>query len=281
MSEWASRRRKLMNIAMVSLSGLAAALAALVLLLILAYVVAKGAPALSLKFFTSLPAPVGEAGGGMANAVVGTVILVAIACLLGLPLGVGAGVFLSEYAGPRMGDAIRFTADVLTGVPSIVIGVFVYALVVLPMGSFSALAGGVALAIIVIPIVARTSEEALRLLPLSIREAALALGIPRWRTVISVVIPGALRGLTTGASLAVARAAGETAPLLFTAFGNRFWQSGLDQPIAALPLQIYRYGISPYSDWRAQAWAASLALVMLVLVISVLTRLVLLRGTGR
>lgn len=281
MSEWAYRRRKLLNVAMVGLSGLAAAFAALVLLLILGYVIAEGAPALTLDFFRELPAPVGESGGGMANAIVGTMILAGLACLFGLPLGIGAGIFLSEYAGPRLGDAVRFTADVLSGIPSIIIGLFVYALVVLRMGSFSALAGGIALAIIVLPIVARTSEEALRLLPPSIREAALALGIARWRTVVSVVIPGALRGLTTGALLAVARAAGETAPLLFTAFGNRFWQISLDRPIAALPLQIYRYGISPYPDWRAQAWAASLVLVMLVVLVSAVTRMILVRGPGR
>ncbi len=281
MSDWSYLRRRAFSGLMVALCGLSAVLASLVLLVILGYVIAKAAPALTPDFFTKLPAPVGEPGGGMANAIVGTFILVGLACLIGLPVGIGAGVFLSEYAGPRVGDAVRFTADVLTGVPSIVTGVFVYGLVVLRMGTFSALAGGIALAIIMLPIVARTSEEALRLLPVSIREAALALGIPRWRTVVSVVIPGALRGLTTGALLAVARASGETAPLLFTAFGNRFWQNGINSPIAALPLQIYRYGISPYSDWQAQAWAASFVLVMLVLLLSVVTRFVVLRGTGR
>jgi len=249
-----------------------------VLVLILGFVLAKGISSLNPEFLTHMPAPLGEPGGGVANSIAGSVLTVGLAALIGIPTGIGAGVFLSEYAGHRLGDIIRFTADVLTGVPSIVIGIFVYGLVVLKMGNFSALAAGIALAVIMLPIVARSSEEMLRLVPHSQREAALALGISRWRTILSVVIPLAQRGLVTGALLAVARAAGETAPLIFTALGNRFWSlSVTGGPIDALPLRIWRYGIGPYDEWHQQAWAASFVLVLTVFVISLTARLLLRR----
>ncbi|MEW6278338.1 MAG: phosphate ABC transporter permease PstA [Candidatus Eremiobacterota bacterium] len=247
----------------------ATALAVLPLALVLAYVAVQGVGGLSLAFFTELPRPVGEAGGGMANALVGSLILVALACLVSLPVGVMAAVYLAEYGGrTRFGQAVRFSADVLAGAPSIVVGVFVYEVVVLPMGRFSALAGGVALGILMIPTVTRSAEEVLRLVPDGLREAALGLGVPRWRAILGVILPAAARGIVTGVILAVARAAGETAPLLFTAFGNQLWARGLDQPVAALPLQIYVYAISPYEDWHRKAWTASLVLVMLVLALN-------------
>jgi phosphate transport system permease protein len=205
----------------------------------------------------------------MRNEIVGTLVLVGLGSLIALPVGLLAGVFLAEFSGPRVAAAVRFAADILAGVPSIIIGVFVYAILVKPMHHYSALSAGMALAIIMIPIVARTTEEAMRLVPLSMREAALALGITRWRAVVSVVIPGALTGIATGAMLGVARIAGETAPLLFTALGSAFGYNGLDRPIGALPMQIYRYATSPYKDWQQQAWAGAFLLVMLVLLISI------------
>ncbi|MBI3929945.1 MAG: phosphate ABC transporter permease PstA [Armatimonadetes bacterium] len=239
------------------------------LVLVLAYVGAEGLRGLSWSFFTELPAPVGEVGGGMANALLGTLLLVGVACLLSLPVGLLAGIYLSEFGhGSRLASAARFAADVLSGVPSILIGLFVYTLVVVPMRGFSALSGAVALGVLMIPIVMRGTEEVLRLVPDSLREAALGLGVPRWRAILGVVMPSAGPGIVTAVMLAVARAAGETAPLLFTAFGNRDWSAGLDQPIAALPLQIYTYAISPYEDWHRQAWAASLVLVGLVLILN-------------
>ena len=231
---------------MLGLCAVFAFLAVGVLVLILGYVLAKGVSSLNIDLFTKMPVPEGEPGGGVANSIVGSLITIGLAAVIGIPVGIGAGIFVSEYAGPRLGDIVRFTADVLTGVPSIVIGIFVYGLVVLRMGHFSALAAGIALAIIMLPIMARSSEEMLRLVPHSQREAALALGISRWRTILSVVIPVAQRGLVTGALLAVARAAGETAPLLFTALGNRFMSlSVTGEPIDALPLRIYRYATGP------------------------------------
>jgi phosphate transport system permease protein len=245
------------------------------LLAVLGYVLVQGGSALNLAFFTETPKPVGEVGGGMANAIVGTLVLVGLACLLGLPVGIGAGVYLAEYGrGSRLATLVRFTTDVLTGIPSITIGLFAYTLIVLPMRSFSALAGGVALAIIMLPTVTRATEEMLRLVPDSLREGGLALGIPRWKTVLQIALPTAMSGILTGALLAVARAAGETAPLLFTAFGNRFWNSDLTQPIAALPLQIFAYAIAPYDDWHRQAWAGALVLVGLVLVLSATARFI-------
>jgi phosphate transport system permease protein len=245
------------------------------LLAVLGYVVVQGGPALDLAFFTETPKPVGEPGGGMANAIAGTLVLVALACALGLPVGAGAGIYLAEYGrDSRLATAIRFMTDVLTGIPSITVGLFAYALVVLPMRSFSALAGGVALAIIMLPTVIRATEEMLRLVPDGLREASLALGVPRWKTIMRVTFPSALGGIVTGALLAVARVAGETAPLLFTAFGNRYWSWDLFQPIAAVPLQIFTYAISPYEDWHRQAWAGALVLVGLVLLLSATARLV-------
>ncbi|MBI4493684.1 MAG: phosphate ABC transporter permease PstA [Chloroflexi bacterium] len=277
------RRRKVANVAMLALAGLGTLVAIGFLLAVLGYILVQGGSALNLAFFTETPRPVGEPGGGMAQAIVGTLVLVALACLLGLPVGIGAGVYLAEYdRQSRLATAIRFTTDVLTGIPSITIGLFAYSLLVLPMRSFSALAGGVALAIIMLPTVARATEEMLRLVPASLREAGLALGIPRWKTALWIVVPTALSGILTGALLAVARVAGETAPLLFTAFGNRFWNWDLRQPIAALPLQLFQYAISPYEEWHRQAWAGALVLVGLVLLLSAAARALGTRsGPGR
>ena len=267
------RRRKLLSSLMLALTSLAALLCVGFLLAVLGYVLVEGGSALNPAFFTQTPKPVGEPGGGMANAIVGTLILVGLACLLGLPVGVGAGVYLAEYGRQsRLATAIRFTTDVLTGIPSITIGLFAYTLLVLPMRGFSALAGGVALAIIMLPTVTRATEEILRLVPDSLREAGLALGIPRWKTIVRVAIPSAMGGIVTGAMLAIARVSGETAPLLFTAFGNRFWSWAPTEPIAALPLQIFTYAIAPYDDWHRQAWAGALVLVGLVLALSLAAR---------
>jgi phosphate transport system permease protein len=278
----AYRRRRITNAVALSLCALAAFAAAGVLLLILGYIVAKGSSSINWDFFVKTPVPVGESGGGVANSIVGSLVLVAIAGLMGIPAGIGVGIFVSEYAGPAAGNAVRFTADVLTGVPSIIIGIFIYTLVVLRMGHFSALAGGIALAVIMLPIVARSSEEMLKLVPQSQREAALALGITRWRTILSVVIPAAQRGLVTGSLLAIARASGETAPLLFTVLGNQFMSTSITgKPIDALPLRIYQYGTGPYSDWHAQAWAAAFVLVFVVFIINLLARLLLARPGRR
>lgn len=257
---------------MLGLSGAGALVAVAFLFGVLGYVLVQGVSALSLEFFLHLPKPVGEPGGGMANAIVGTSILLAIASAIALPIGIGAGIYLAEYGGGRLGTAVRFTTDVLTGIPSITIGIFAYTMVVLPMRSFSALAGGLALAIIMIPTVTRATEEIIKLVPGALREASLALGVPYWKTVLRVVTPAALGGIVTGAMLAVARAAGETAPLLFTAFGNRFWSLSPDRPIAAIPLQVFTYAISPYDDWRAQAWAGAFVLVSMVLIVSLAAR---------
>jgi phosphate transport system permease protein len=221
-----------------------------------------------------MPKPVGEAGGGMANAIVGTLILIGIACAIGLPIGIGAGIYLSEKRSRPLAQSVRFLSDVLNGLPSIVMGIFAWEVLVRPAGHFSALAGGTALGAMMIPLVTRTTEEMLRVVPVSLREAALALGYPRWRTSISVVVRTALAGIATGALVAVARIAGETAPLLFTAFGNQFWSTSLRESIAALPLQIFTYAISPYDEWHAQAWAGALVLISIVLVISLAARFV-------
>jgi phosphate transport system permease protein len=272
------QRRRATNALMLGLCAVHAFLAVGVLVLILGFVLAKGASSLNIDLFTKVPVPEGEPGGGVANSIVGSLITIGLAAVIGIPVGIGAGIFLSEYAGQRLGDVVRFTADVLTGVPSIVIGIFAYGLVVLRMGHFSALAAGVALAIIMLPIVARSSEEMLRLVPQSQREAALALGITRWRTILSVVVPAAQRGLLTGGLLAIARAAGETAPLLFTALGNRFMSLSVSGgPIDALPLRIYRYATGPYSEQHQQAWAASFVLVLTVFAVSLMARLLLRR----
>lgn len=261
--------------AMIGLTYLAAVLATLPLLLILAHLLKKGASSLSLSFFTSMPKPVGEAGGGMANAIVGTLILIGIACAIGLPIGIGAGIYLSEKRSTPLAQSVRFLSDVLNGLPSIVMGIFAWKFLVRGyVGHFSALAGGAALGAMMIPLVTRTTEEMLKVVPVSLREAALALGYPRWRTSISIVVRTALAGIATGALVAVARIAGETAPLLFTAFGNQFWSTSLREPIAALPLQIFTYAISAYEEWHAQAWAGALVLISIVLVISLAARFV-------
>jgi len=242
-------------------------------MMVLYYVASQGFQAINWDFFTKMPRPVGEPGGGMANAIVGTLILVAGACVVGLPTGILGGVYLAEFGNNRFGWWVRFAADVLNGVPSIVIGVFIYTIVVLPMKHFSALAGSFALGTMMIPLVMRTTEEMVRLVPHSQREASLSLGATHARTVFSVILRTAMAGIITGVLLAVARIAGETAPLLFTAFGNRFWSTRLDQPIASLPVQIYTYAIAPYDDWHAQAWAGALVLVALTLLLSIVTRL--------
>jgi phosphate transport system permease protein len=241
--------------------------------------VVKGTSSLNLNFFTKIPAPVGEQGGGMANAIVGSAVLLGLASLLGIPIGIAAGIYLSEYGrGSKLSNVVRFTADVLNGVPSIVMGVAVYALVVVPTKGYSAFAGGVALGIMMIPTVARTTEEMLLMVPHSIREAALGLGVPNWRSMISITLKTAMPGVITGCMLAFARVAGETAPLIFTAFGNQFWSTALNQPIAALPLQIYVYALSPYDEWHRLAWAGSLVLIVLIVVSVALVRFVTTRG---
>lgn len=273
-------RRSWANRVMLGLCGIAAGVAALLLLLILAYTLARGIAYLNLEFFTQAAKPVGEAGGGMRNEILGTLILVLLGSAMALPAGLLAGVFLAEFSTPRMASVVRFVADILAGVPSIVVGVFAYAILVRPLHSYSALSAGVALAIIMVPIVARTAEESLRLVPNSMREAALALGIRRWRAVVSVVIPGALTGIVTGAMLGVARIAGETAPLIFTALGNQFDFQGLLKPITALPLQVYRYALSAYPEQQQQAWAGAFVLILLVLGTSVFVRWISRRRTG-
>jgi phosphate transport system permease protein len=257
---------------MLGLCAIAASLGIIVLGLILAYTLANGISYLNIDFLTQPAKPVGETGGGMVNEILGTLILVALGSILALPIGLMAGIFLSEFAPPPVATAIQFAADILAGVPSIVVGVFVYAIVVRPMHSYSAFSAGIALAIIMIPVVARTCEESLRLVPNSMREAALALGITRSRAIIGVIIPGALTGIITGIMLAVARIAGETAPLIFTALGSQFGVQGFFKPIGALPLQIYRYATSPYADWQQQAWAGAFLLILMVLGISILVR---------
>lgn len=264
-----SRRRNLKTRAAYLFCALSTVLALIPLVLIIVYVLVQGASALNLDFLTQLPKPVGETGGGMGNAILGSLILLGIASALGLPVGVLAGVYLAEYRSPRLSWVVRLLADILSGVPSIIVGVFVYTLLVLSMKRFSALAGGIALGIMMLPTVARTTEEMLRMVPVSLKEASLALGIPRWRTIISIVIKTAAGGILTGIMLAIARIAGETAPLLFTALNSRTWPVGLDQPVASLPVQIYTYAISPYADWHQQAWAGSLVLVLMVLLLSV------------
>jgi phosphate transport system permease protein len=259
----------------------AAALVILPLVLILGHLIAKGLPALDWGFFVHMPKPVGEPGGGMANAIVGTLILVGIASLLAVPVGVGAGLYLAEFGDGRFGTLVRYTADVLSGVPSIVVGVAAYGLVVVPMGRFSALAGGVALALLMLPTIVRSTEEVVRLVPRSYREAGLALGAPRWRVIQNIVLPAASPGVITASLLAFARAAGETAPLLFTALGSRFFSVALDRPIASLPVFIFDYARAPYEDWNRQAWTAALVLLMLVTLTSLAVRITTWRGARR
>jgi phosphate transport system permease protein len=270
--------RKSLNYVMLTLTGVAAFAVVSVLFLILGYLIWNGGTSLSLNFFTQLPKPVGETGGGMANAIVGSLKLLFLAAIMGLPVGLLAGVYLAEFGGKTFSFVVRYTTDLLNGVPSIVIGIFAYSLVVLPVKHFSALAGGVALGIMVIPITVRSTEEFLRAVPGNMREAAMALGASRWKTIATVVLPAASGGILTGMLLALARVAGETAPLLFTAFGNRFWSQGWGQPIASLPVMIYTYAVAPYDDWHRQAWAAGLVLLALVLLSNLGARFILARS---
>jgi len=272
--------RKIKSQVMVGIT-IAATLVALVpLFLVLGYLIGKGASSLSWDFFTKMPVPVGETGGGMANAIIGTFELVLLAFAMGVPIGVGGGIYLAENRGQRLSQTIRFAADIMMGIPSIVVGIFVYAVMVRPMGGFSTISGAVSLAIIMVPLVARTTEEMIVLVPHELREASLALGVPRWRTTLSVVARTASKGIATGVILAIARVAGETAPLLFTAFGNRFWSTSLTQPISSLTVQVYTYAISPFADWQRQAWAGALTLTIIVLALELGVRWVT-RGTAR
>ena len=274
-----SWRRRFTDHFMTGVAVLTVVLVLVPLFAIFAYLVYRGVGSLNWAFLTQTPKPVGEAGGGMANAIVGSGFILALASILGVPLGVGAGIYLAEYGRNRLGDVIRFTADVLNGVPSIVIGIVAYSIVVLYQKHFSALAGGVALAIMMIPTITRTTEEMLLLVPQALREAAYGLGIPRWRTTLSITLRTATSGVLTGIMLAFARVAGETAPLLFTAFGNQFWNLRVDQPTAALPLQIFNYAISPYDEWHRQAWAGALVLIVLIVTAVAAVRLAVRRGT--
>lgn len=267
--------RKSLNAVMLTLTGVAAFGVVSILFLILGYLIWNGGRSLNFDFFTQLPKPVGETGGGMANAIVGSLKLLLLAALMGLPVGLMGGVYLAEFGGKAFSFVIRYTTDLLNGVPSIVIGIFAYSLAVLPVKHFSTLAGGVALGIMVIPITVRATEEFLRAVPGNLREGAMALGASKWRTIATVVLPAASGGIITGMLLSLARVAGETAPLLFTAFSNRFWSPGWGQPIASLPVMIYTYAIAPYDDWHRQAWAAGLVLLALVLLANLGCRLVL------
>ncbi len=274
-----NRLRWLVDKTATSLAVLSTLLVIVPLAAIFIYLIIKGASSLNVDFFTKIPAPVGETGGGMANAIVGSITLLALASLIGVPIGIGGGVFLAEFGrGTKLADAVRFTADVLNGVPSIVMGLAAYALIVVPQHHFSAFAGGVALGIMMIPTVCRTTEEMLLMVPHSVREAALGLGVPNWRSVLSITVKTASPGIITGCMLAFARVAGETAPLIFTALGNDFWSTNLNQPIAALPLQIWIYAQSPYDDWHRLAWAGSLVLIILIVLAVSLVRFVTSRG---
>jgi len=272
--------RKIVNVVMLTLTGVCAVFTVSVLFLILGYLVYNGGKSLSWEFFTRLPAPVGESGGGMANAIVGSAKLLFLAALLGVPVGLLGGLYLAEFGGRTVPFVVRYMADLLNGVPSIVIGILAYAVIVLRARHFSTWAGGVALGFMMIPIVLRSTEEFLRAVPRSMREGAMALGASKWRMIVSVVIPAASRGIVTAVLLALARVAGETAPLLFTAFGNRFWSPGWSQPTASLPVMIYTYAVGPYEDWHQQAWAAGLVLLGLVLVTNITVRLIVLRGAS-
>jgi phosphate transport system permease protein len=272
-------RRRITDHFMTAVAVLTVVLVLVPLFAIFAYLVYRGVGSINWAFLTQTPKPVGEAGGGMANAIVGSGFILALASILGVPLGVGAGIYLAEFGRNRFGDVIRFTADVLNGVPSIVIGIVAYSIVVLSQKHFSALAGGVALAIMMVPTITRTTEEMLLLVPQALREAAYGLGIPRWRTTISITLRTATSGVITGIMLAFARVAGETAPLLFTAFGNQFWNLRANQPTAALPLQIFNYAISPYDEWHRQAWAGALVLMILIVSAVAAVRFAVRRGT--
>jgi phosphate transport system permease protein len=266
------RRRRILSAIMVTLCGASVLLALIPVALILFFVVSKGIGSLDVNFFTQMPKPVGETGGGMANAIFGTVVICGIGALFAVPVGVISGLYAAEHRGTRFAALVRFAADALNGVPSIVIGMFVYVVAVMPFKQFTALAGGLALGIMMLPIIARTTEELILLVPGSLKEGALALGATRGRAVFTVVLPAALPGIITGIVLALARIAGETAPLLFTSFNNRFWSTSLTQPMASLTMQVYTYALAPYDDWHRQAWAGALVLVSLVLICSILAR---------
>lgn len=265
---------------MLTMTGVCAFVAVAVLFFILGYLIYHGGKSLSWDFFTKLPAPVGETGGGMANAILGSAKLLVLACLLGVPIGFLGAIYLAEFSGPKLAFVVRYASDLLNGVPSIVIGIFAYSLVVLPFKHFSTFAGGFALGLMMIPITLRSTEEFLHAVPNSLREGAMALGASKWRTISTVIIPAAYRGILTAVLLAFARVAGETAPLLFTAFGNRFWSPGWNQPTASLPVMIFTYAIAPYDDWHRQAWAAGLVLLGLILVINIVARAILARGVA-
>lgn len=267
-----SRRRRVMNHAMSAMTYVAAIVATLPLLFVLAYLVIKGIGSLNVGFFIHMPRPIGVPGAGMANAIVGTLILVGVASVLGVPIGIGAGLYLAERKNAPLATTVRFLADVMNGLPSIVVGIFAWEFLVRSVGHFSAWSGGVALGLMMIPTVTRTTEEMIRVVPGTLRDAALALGYARWRTSLRVVLPAALGGIVTGVLLAVARVAGETAPLLFTAFGNQYWSLSLNQPIAAIPLQVFNYAISPYDEWHSQAWAGALVLIVIILIVSLIAR---------
>jgi phosphate transport system permease protein len=271
--------RRTANLLFAAGASMAAILVLAPLIAILSYLIYKGVGAINWEFLTNTPQPVGEAGGGMGNAILGSGLILAIASVIGVPLGIGAGIYVSEFGGGKYANVVRFTADVLNGVPSIVIGIAAYALVVLRQGHFSAFAGGVALGIMMVPTVARTTEEMLLMVPHAVREAALGLGVPQWRSTVSVALRTARSGIITGVMLAFARVAGETAPLLFTAFGNQYWNTNPNQPTAALPLQIFTYAISPFDEWHRQAWAGALVLIVLIVVSVAVVRLAARRGS--
>ncbi|OGQ22043.1 MAG: phosphate ABC transporter, permease protein PstA [Deltaproteobacteria bacterium RIFCSPLOWO2_02_FULL_44_10] len=273
-------RRKGMNFIMSVFSLIAVIVALIPLVLIFVHLVSKGIGAVNIDFFTQLPKPVGETGGGMVNALVGTSVMVLIACVIALPIGLLGGLYLSEFGNEKFGDIVRFAADMLNGTPSIIMGVFTYAIIVVPLKNFSALAGGVALGIMMLPMVMRTTEEMVRLVPTTLREASLALGVPYWKTLLRIILKTAQAGIITGVLLAIARVAGETAPLLFTALGNQFWNLDIMEPIAALPLQIYTYAISPFEEWHRQAWAGALVLIGGVLLLSLGSRFVFRKKRG-
>lgn len=270
--------RKTVNVVMLSITGLCAAIAICALFFILGYLVYNGGKDVNWDFFTKLPAPVGEPGGGMANAIVGSAKLLLLAALVGVPIGLLGGVYLAEFGGKTVPPVVRYTADMLNGVPSIVIGIFAYAVAVQPVKHFSTLAGGFALGVMMIPIVLRATEEFLNGVPRSMREGAMALGASKWKTIATVVLPAARNAIITAILLSLARVAGETAPLLFTAFGNRFWSPGWNQPTASLPVMLFTYAVGPYDDWHEQAWAAGLVLLGLILVVNIVVRTVLARG---
>lgn len=274
------RWRKLVSGFMLTMTGLCALVAVSVLFFILGYLVYHGGTSINWDFFTKLPTPVGESGGGMANAIVGSAKLLFLASLLGVPIGFFGGVYLSEFSGSKVAFVVRYAADLLNGVPSIVIGIFAYTLVVLPFKHFSTIAGAFGLGLMMIPITLRSTEEFLKAVPRALREGSMALGASKWKTIMRVVVPAAYRGIMTAILLALARVAGETAPLLFTAFSNRYWSPGWNQPTASLPVMIFTYAISPYEDWHRQAWAAGLVLLGLILMVNIIARVILSRGVA-